>query len=86
MPSPLLGALGLKCNNTAYRPAMGAIDLLQRYLDRPLMEGAFFDPTQSVPLAGDPATVAGRERTPRCRPGPASGAAALPQRPKSVAA
>lgn len=42
----------LKCNNTAYRPVMDAIDLLQRYLEQPLKEGAFFDPAESVPLAG----------------------------------
>lgn len=52
MLSPLLGALELKCNNTAYRPVMDAIDLLQRYLDQPLKEGAFFDQAESVPLAG----------------------------------
>ncbi|MCX5380963.1 DUF4158 domain-containing protein [Streptomyces sp. NBC_00091] len=52
MLSPLLGALELKCNNTAYRPVMDAIDLLQRYLDQPLKEGAFFDPAETVPLAG----------------------------------
>ncbi|WP_405985697.1 Tn3 family transposase [Streptomyces sp. NBC_00872] len=52
MLSPLLGALELKCNNTSYRPVMDAIDLLQRYLDQPLKEGAFFDPAESVPLAG----------------------------------
>lgn len=52
MLAPLLGALELKCNNTACRPVMDAIDLLQRYLDQPLKEGAFFDPAESVPLAG----------------------------------
>ncbi|MFC9239831.1 hypothetical protein ACFTZK_25775 [Streptomyces decoyicus] len=52
MLSPLLSALELKCNNTAYRPVMDAIDLLQCYLDQPLKEGAFFDPAESVPLAG----------------------------------
>ncbi|MFB0631566.1 DUF4158 domain-containing protein [Streptomyces sp. AB3(2024)] len=52
MLSPLLGALELKCNNTAYRPVMDAIDLLQRYLEQPLKEGAFFDAAESVPLAG----------------------------------
>ncbi|MFE7183939.1 hypothetical protein [Streptomyces erythrochromogenes] len=31
---------------------MNAIDLLQRHLDQPLKEGAFFDPAESVPLAG----------------------------------
>ncbi|WP_411143791.1 hypothetical protein [Streptomyces sp. x-80] len=52
MLSPLLGAPELKCNNTSYRPVMDAIDLLQRYLEQPLKEGAFFDPAESVPLAG----------------------------------
>jgi len=41
MLSPLLGALELKCNNTAYRPVMAAIDLLQRYPEQPLKERAF---------------------------------------------
>lgn len=53
MLSPLLGALGLKCNNTAYRPVMDAIDLLKRYLDQPIAkEGAFFDESEKIPLAG----------------------------------
>jgi hypothetical protein len=52
MLSPLLGPLELKCNNTAYRPVMDAIGLLQRYLEQPLKEGAFFDLAESVPLAG----------------------------------
>ncbi|BBJ37580.1 hypothetical protein SSPO_002980 [Streptomyces antimycoticus] len=52
MLSPLPGALELKCNNTAYRPVMDAIDLLKRYLEQPLKEGAFFDPAETVPLAG----------------------------------
>ncbi|MEU9984064.1 Tn3 family transposase [Streptomyces sp. NPDC050856] len=52
MLSPLLRALELKCNNTAYRPVMDAIDLLQRYLEQPLKEGAFFDPAETVPLDG----------------------------------
>ncbi|MEV4116235.1 Tn3 family transposase [Nonomuraea sp. NPDC049695] len=52
MLSPLLRALELKCNNTAYRPVMDAIDLLKRYLEQPLKEGAFFDPAESVPLDG----------------------------------
>ncbi|WP_338145719.1 Tn3 family transposase [Streptomyces scabichelini] len=52
MLSPLLNALELKCNNTAYRPVMDAIDLLQRYLEQPLKEGAFFDPAETVPLEG----------------------------------
>ncbi|MGW9641305.1 Tn3 family transposase [Streptomyces albidoflavus] len=52
MLSPLLRALELKCNNTAYRPVMDAIDLLGRYLEQPLKEGAFFDPAETVPLDG----------------------------------
>ncbi len=53
MLSPLLGALELKCNNTAYRPVMDAIDLLKRYLDQPIAkEGAFFDESEKIPLAG----------------------------------
>ncbi|EGJ72783.1 putative transposase Tn3 family protein (plasmid) [Streptomyces sp. Tu6071] len=53
MLSPLLGAVELKCNNTAYRPVMDAIDLLKRYLDQPIAkEGAFFDESENIPLAG----------------------------------
>ncbi|MGW0753521.1 DUF4158 domain-containing protein [Streptomyces sp. NPDC002587] len=52
MLSPLLRALELKCNNTAYRPVMDAIDLLKQYLEQPLKEGAFFDPAETVPLDG----------------------------------
>ncbi|MGI5341902.1 DUF4158 domain-containing protein [Streptomyces sp. CA-181903] len=52
MLSPLLKALELKCNNTAYRPVMDAIDLLKRYLEQPLKEGAFFDEAETVPLEG----------------------------------
>lgn len=53
MLTPLLKALTLKCNNTAYRPVMDAIDLLQRYLDQPIAkEGAFFDAAEAVPLEG----------------------------------
>ncbi|MEV6618463.1 Tn3 family transposase [Streptomyces sp. NPDC051051] len=53
MLSPLLGALELKCNNTAYRPVMDAIDLLKRYLDQPIAkEGAFFEESERIPLAG----------------------------------
>ncbi|GAA2621474.1 hypothetical protein GCM10009863_39450 [Streptomyces axinellae] len=52
MLAPLLKALELKCDNTAYRPVMDAIDLLKRYLEQPLKEGAFFDPAETVPLQG----------------------------------
>ncbi|MFJ6562673.1 hypothetical protein ACIQMV_22975 [Streptomyces sp. NPDC091412] len=50
MLAPLLKALEMKCNNTAYRPVMDAIDLLRRYLEQPLKEGAFFGPAETVPL------------------------------------
>ncbi|MEE1762376.1 hypothetical protein [Streptomyces sp. SP18BB07] len=33
-------------------PVMDAIDLLGRYLEQPLKEGAFFDPAETVPLDG----------------------------------
>lgn len=53
MLSPLLNALELKCNNSAYRPVMDAIDLLKRYLGQPIAkEGAFFDEAEKIPLAG----------------------------------
>ncbi|MFF5565170.1 hypothetical protein ACFY7Z_30405 [Streptomyces sp. NPDC012623] len=52
MLSPLLAALEWKCNNTAHRPVMDAIDLLKRYLEQPLKEGAFFDPAETLPLTG----------------------------------
>lgn len=53
MLSPLLNALELKCNSTAYRPVMDAIDLLKRYLDQPIAkEGAFLDEAEKIPLAG----------------------------------
>ncbi|MFJ2737986.1 MULTISPECIES: hypothetical protein [unclassified Streptomyces] len=53
MLSPLLNALELKCNNTAYRPVMDAIDLLKRCLDQPIAkEGAFFDEAEEAPLGG----------------------------------
>ncbi len=52
MLSPLLRALELNCNNTACRLVMDAIDLLGRYLEQPLKEGAFFDTAGTVPLDG----------------------------------
>ena len=52
MLKPLLKALTLKSNNDAHRPVMDAIELLERYLDQPLKEGAFFDPAERVPLEG----------------------------------
>ncbi|GHC27737.1 hypothetical protein GCM10010348_62300 [Streptomyces anthocyanicus] len=50
MLKPLLKALELKCNNTAYRPVMDAIGLLTRYMDQLLEEGAFFDEAERIPL------------------------------------
>lgn len=45
--------LELKCSITAYRPVMDAVDLLKRYLDRPIAEeGAFFDEAEKIPLGG----------------------------------
>ncbi|MFD3880764.1 hypothetical protein [Streptomyces microflavus] len=68
MLSPLLGALELKCNNTAYRPVMDAIDLLKRYLDQPIAkEGAFFDESEKIPLprvASPSTTIANPSRPP----------------------
>jgi hypothetical protein len=52
MLSPLLSVLELKCNNTAYRPVMDAIDLLKRYLDQPIKDGAYFDEAERIPLDG----------------------------------
>ncbi|WP_405691250.1 Tn3 family transposase [Streptomyces sp. NBC_00057] len=52
MLAPLLKALEPRCNITAYRPVMDAIELLKRYLEQPLKEGAFFDPAETVPLEG----------------------------------
>lgn len=52
MLKPLLKALTLKSNNDAHRPVMDAIELLERYLDQPLKEGAFFDLAETVPLEG----------------------------------
>lgn len=52
MLSPLLSVLELKCNNTAYRPVMDAIDLLKRYLDQPIKDGGCFDEAERVPLDG----------------------------------
>jgi TnpA family transposase len=43
----LLGALDLRCNNTAYRPVMDAVELLRRYADR---RTRFYDPAERVPL------------------------------------
>ncbi len=81
MLSSLLNALELKCNNTAYRPVMDAIDLLKRYLNQPIAkECAFFDEAEKIPLGGGcpyvlgqaiwaPAGVSVRSVRRPCRPG-----------------
>lgn len=52
----LLGALSFRCNNTAYRPVMDAVDLLTRYAETyPASAGdgpPVYDPADIVPLAG----------------------------------
>ncbi len=51
MLPPLLAALGFRCNNTAYRPVMDALDLLARYVG---VDGKtrFYDPIEAVPVDG----------------------------------
>lgn len=47
----LLGALEFKCNNTAYRPVMDAVDLLTRYA--PVSNRIkYYDRADRVPIAG----------------------------------
>ena len=46
----LLGALEFRCNNTAYRPVMDALDLLRRYASRERIR--FYDPAEKPPLTG----------------------------------
>lgn len=47
----LLDALDFRCNNTAYRPVMDAVNLLHRYKDRD-GRAKYYDPTERVPLDG----------------------------------
>ncbi|MEV4075253.1 DUF4158 domain-containing protein, partial [Nonomuraea fuscirosea] len=47
----LLAAIELKCNNTAYRPVMDAVDLLQRYADIPNTT-RHYDASENVPIQG----------------------------------
>ena len=51
MLPPLLAALEFRCNNTAYRPIMDALELLHRYAD---VDGKvrFFAQAERVPLDG----------------------------------
>jgi TnpA family transposase len=46
----LLAALAFRCNNTAYRPVMDAIDLLRRYAAR--KQARWYDATERVPMDG----------------------------------
>ena len=48
---PLLGALEFRCNNTAYRPVMDALELLASYAE---VDGKvrFYDPAEHIPLDG----------------------------------
>lgn len=47
----LLAAIEFKCNNTAYRPVMDAVDLLQRYADIPNTT-RHYDASENVPIQG----------------------------------
>jgi hypothetical protein len=51
MLPPLLAALRFRCNNTAYRPVMQALELLARYTG---VDGKtrFFADTDTVPIDG----------------------------------
>ena len=46
----LLAALEFRCNNTAYRPVMDALDLLRRYTD--VRPDRFYDEGEKVPIEG----------------------------------
>ncbi|MEU4331468.1 DUF4158 domain-containing protein [Nonomuraea dietziae] len=47
----LLAAIEFKCNNSAYRPVMDAVDLLQRYADIPNTT-RHYAASENVPIAG----------------------------------
>ncbi|WP_214324874.1 Tn3 family transposase [Nonomuraea sediminis] len=51
MLGPILAALEFKCNNTAYRPVMDAIDLLSRYAGVAATE-RYYAETERVPIEG----------------------------------
>jgi TnpA family transposase len=52
MLHPLLTVLVFQCNNTEHRPVMDAVDLLKRYLDKPVRDEAYFDAAEQVPIDG----------------------------------
>ena len=47
----LLGALEFRCSNTAYRPVMDTLELLDRYLEVPGQQ-RYYSPVERVPLDG----------------------------------
>lgn len=49
MLPPLLRTLGFTCNNTAYRPVMDALALLEEYADG---KTPFYDADDAVPMDG----------------------------------
>ena len=51
MLAPLLAALEFRCNNSAYRPVMEAIDLLARYAGAD-SDQKFYSPGERVPVDG----------------------------------
>ncbi|GAA2670003.1 hypothetical protein [Nonomuraea recticatena] len=51
MLAPILAALEFKCNNTAYRPVMDAIELLSRYAGVAATE-RYYAETERVPIEG----------------------------------
>ncbi|MER7279971.1 Tn3 family transposase [Dactylosporangium sp. NPDC000244] len=45
----VLSSMDFRCNNTAYRPVMDALDLLRRYADRPKVP---YDAAEVIPIDG----------------------------------
>jgi len=50
MLPPVFGALRFRCNNTAHRPLMDALELLRRYAHRERID--FYDHADRVPIDG----------------------------------
>ena len=50
MLPPVLAMLRFRCNNTAHRPLMEALELLRRYAHRERIQ--FYDPAERVPIDG----------------------------------